>query len=121
MQTQTALILISLTLGWASTCFAATTATTEPTDVVEKAAAQVEQLFRNDPSGYDAIFHPSFLSAISNAQLNVIFTSVHKQLGKCTGFEITQRLSPLGAKGNFIFEGYSVPSSISVDPGAKHL
>ena len=96
-------------------------ATTEPGDVIEHAAAQVQKLFRDDPRGYEAIFHPTFLAGVPDAQLTAIFTTCHKQLGQCLSFEITNRLSPTAAKGNFIFKDYSVPTTISVDKGDKHL
>jgi beta-lactamase class A len=117
-KTSTSLFTFIFAIFLASTSHAATT---QPDDVIEQAAAKVQKLFCDNPGGYETIFDPTFLKAVPSAKLTPIFTDEYKRLGKCVSFQITDRTSPIAAKGNFIFEKYAVPATISVNPAENNL
>jgi beta-lactamase class A len=96
-------------------------ATTGPSDPVEMRANDVAALFRAKPSGYDQLFHPTFLSAIPAAQLDAIFIDYANRLGPCRSVKITNRMGATAAEVEFHFDRNVVPGRISVDKGDKHL
>jgi beta-lactamase class A len=89
---------------------------------LEKRVSDVAKLFRNDPSGYDELFTPDFLSKVPSTQLTNILSEYYTKLGLCI------KTSPIEIKnkqmGRFMlyFErGFGVPIDIAITADEPYL
>jgi beta-lactamase class A len=86
------------------------------TTPLERRAADVAALFRNDPSDYQNIFTPDFLAQVPPAQLTAIFKQYFSQTGRVTKTNVVARKDQYAARFEFVFEkNFSVPVDLGVE------
>ena len=96
--------------------------TEKPQRPLERRAADVCALFRQNPAGYQELFAPEFLAKVPESQLTAIFTQYFGQLGHCSTTKITKRQTENAAEFEFRFaKGFSVPVNISVSAITPNL
>jgi beta-lactamase class A len=84
-------------------------------------AAEVQKLFRKDPSGYDKLFAQSFRDVVPDNQLTSIFTKYFKSFGRCTAIQLKSHPDAASAVYDFTFEKGSVaPVTLAVDSVDPH-
>ena len=86
---------------------------------LDRRLKEVVALFRADPSGYESIFAPAFLSAVPPAQLTEIFTRYRNDAGAVTEVRIVKRMSANMAEVEVRTEQRKrFPLRIGVDPAS---
>jgi beta-lactamase class A len=89
---------------------------------VEKRAADVVGLFRENPGGYEQLFSKSFLAQVPPERLTAIFSYYYSICGRCVQLQPVDLSSQLTGKFSFIFEKkVSVPANFTVEAAAPNL
>jgi len=89
---------------------------------VEKRAADVVGLFRENPGGYEQLFSKSFLAQVPPERLTAIFSYYYSICGRCVQLQPVDLSSQVTGKFSFIFEKkVSVPANFTVEAASPNL